>query len=561
MKKILITFLVIFSATILYQQECNLDFHSPINYKTKLSGSYGEPRSKHFHAGIDYKQNRGIPRDSIFAVEEGYVSRISVQPDGYGNALYINHDCNKTSVYAHLYKYAPEIDRYIRDTLTALQSYSIHHQINQDVFPVKKGDFIGILGSTGRSSGPHLHFEIRNTATERPINPALFGFKPKDNIPPAIGGIMLYELSPDNQELSKVFYKASKKDNNTYKLPQNVLTTGALKFGVGLRAYDTMNGARNHNGIYSLEMKVDGKDSYSFSMDSISFDESKYIHSHMDFEEKLDNKYVTKCFKNPGNKLNIYKTDTNYGTIAPFEFRDTKIEIEIKDIEGNSALINFSIRRVDSLRYPEFKSDFIKVGVDDSLTLDLGNSKLTLFKETFCQPTNLKFNKISGDSILLKQNIRVPLFKSFKLVQTISNLRYDKKKYTFLSKNKKGETERFRGKWESDSTMVTFLESFKDYWVGIDTIPPTVYPTKLPGAQSKRVEIRIQDNFLPVHDLDFLKFDVFLDGIWTLCQHDTKSNSVWFEMEGNRNGTSHILKILVSDASENQKSLTKRFTY
>ena len=142
-------------------QDCDIQFSSPVKFETRLSGSFGEPRTRHFHAGIDYKLKRGIPYDSIFAVADGYISRINVQPDGYGNALYISHDCNKTSVYAHLYTFSKDVEIYMRDTLVALRTHSINHRPQPDQFVVAKGDFIGIMGSTGRSSGPHLHFEIR----------------------------------------------------------------------------------------------------------------------------------------------------------------------------------------------------------------------------------------------------------------------------------------------------------------------------------------------------------------------------------------------------------------
>jgi len=153
------------------QNDCHLDYQSPIGYKTVLSGSYGEPRTRHFHAGIDYKQRRGIPYDTIFSIEQGYVSRISVQAGGYGNALYVDHPCNQTSVYAHLHHYSQDIQDYVDSIMYARKIYAIDLNPLElgDTIRLNKGRYIGIMGNTGRSSGPHLHFEIRETKTETPV--------------------------------------------------------------------------------------------------------------------------------------------------------------------------------------------------------------------------------------------------------------------------------------------------------------------------------------------------------------------------------------------------------
>ena len=132
-------------------QEC--DFNSPVKGKIVSSGSYGEPRSAHFHAGLDFKQKRGIPYDTIYAIESGYVSRISVQPDGYGNAVYIDHPCGKTSVYAHLYEFEYDINEAAKAEHYRQQSYTLNYNPSPDLLRVEKGQPIGIMGSTGRSSG------------------------------------------------------------------------------------------------------------------------------------------------------------------------------------------------------------------------------------------------------------------------------------------------------------------------------------------------------------------------------------------------------------------------
>ena len=193
--RLLLAYLLMPMIAQLYGQEADY-FRSPINYNTRLSGSFAEPRSAHFHAGIDYKQLRGVPFDTIYAAADGYISRINVKPDGYGNALYIDHPNGYTTVYAHLHHFNKSITEYMESTMTRKKIHKVEHYPLKDRMRVKKGDYIGVMGNTGRSFGAHLHFEIRKTNSETPVNPALFGLKPKDKLTPTINGVVLYTLTP-----------------------------------------------------------------------------------------------------------------------------------------------------------------------------------------------------------------------------------------------------------------------------------------------------------------------------------------------------------------------------
>src|SRR6187551_1678985 len=83
------------------------EFNSPVNREFKLSGTFGELRTNHFHAGLDIKSSNGIAGDPVYAAYEGYVSRIRVEESGYGNVLYVDHPNGFTTVYAHLDRFSP----------------------------------------------------------------------------------------------------------------------------------------------------------------------------------------------------------------------------------------------------------------------------------------------------------------------------------------------------------------------------------------------------------------------------------------------------------------------
>jgi len=553
-------FIIIFAilGTIVSAQDC--DYRSPLDGKTILSGSYGEPRTKHFHAGIDYKQQRGIPYDTIRAVADGYISRINVRPDGYGNALYIDHPCGQTSVYAHLYHFAPAIKSYIEEVQYRAKKNAIIHYPEAGRLGVSKGDYIGIMGSTGRSSGPHLHFEIRDTKTEVSINPALYNFKPKDNIPPVIRGIILYNLSPDGQEISKTYHKAVKTVQGYVTQPA-IITTGAMTVGVGIHTYDTMNGASNHNGIYSLNLMVDQEGQYRFKLDSLSFETSQFIHSHMDYEAKKNKKYFTKCFKNPGNPLSIYETRGEAGYLSLYEYRARDVQVTVGDIEGNIAAVSFQLMRSDAVpiaSHSMSRRRAVRLDHMDSLMIDGHHTDLMLPDGLVAAPFFLDLDTDDQSEVDLRQEEEIPMFRYIKVSKSLKPA-HPRDQYCFTSVNDKGKTTRYATKWENDSTLVSFLPSFEKYQLERDTVPPTIQILSMPGM-GKRLKFRLSDNYEPAYRQDDLRYEVLLDGKWILCQHDIKSHMIWFDMTSS-DQKMHDVIISAKDGSNNKVRVERSFRY
>lgn len=149
------------------------------------SANFGEMRPAHFHAGIDIKTD-GAEGKPLVAVADGYVSRVSLGAYGYGRAVYLTLHNGTTAVYGHLQRFRKDIEERVREERHARRSNSVNLWFGPDTWPVKQGDVIGYSGNSGSSMGPHLHYELRDTRTQRLYNVVSAGIiRPDDDLPPA----------------------------------------------------------------------------------------------------------------------------------------------------------------------------------------------------------------------------------------------------------------------------------------------------------------------------------------------------------------------------------------
>ena len=173
-------------------------FRMPVDMATvRLSGTFGELRSNHFHTGIDISSATGSIGQPVFATADGFLDRVKVQESGYGKALYIKHPNGYTTVYAHLDKFSPAVERYVKEVQYKRERFGVDLYPTDGVFQVKKGEQIGNMGNSGSSQGPHLHFEIRRSSNQKALNPLLFGLPILDDVPPAIRNMKVYFLNPN----------------------------------------------------------------------------------------------------------------------------------------------------------------------------------------------------------------------------------------------------------------------------------------------------------------------------------------------------------------------------
>jgi len=336
---------LLFLPNILFAQTSNysqINFRSPMDIPLLTSGTFGELRKNHFHTGIDFKTNNTEGKN-IYAIADGYVSRIKVSSRGYGNAVYIDHPNGFTSVYAHLSKFDEQLSNYVRAKQYELKQFEIDVNPDANQLYYKKGDILAFSGNSGSSAGPHLHFEIRETDTEFPLNPLLFNFDVVDTQKPTLNGFYVYEIKNGvAQEPDKSLKLIFENGINTLA---KVITVSTPEVAFAVKAQDRQNGSSHNNGVYKIIMQVNNQPYYSFDFDKLSFAENRYLNAHIDYKEKIDHKKTYhRLFKLPGNNLSIYETRINDGIVNLSDGTIKDISIDITDQSGNSKKLNFQVR-------------------------------------------------------------------------------------------------------------------------------------------------------------------------------------------------------------------------
>ena len=260
----------IFSSLILSAQ--SVHFHAPVDIPIQFTGSFGELRGTHFHSGIDIRTNGqiGLP---LYSAESGHVSRVSVSPTGFGLALYIAHHNGYTTVYGHMDRFAPRIAEWVKAQQYQKKRFALDVELSPEILPVEKGEMIGWSGNSGSSGGPHLHYEIRNTQTNRSLNPGFFGFQAADTKSPVFNFVHVYPISDDSHIDGSLRSKRYKTvlSQGAYQIEGRPTLSAFGEIGFGVDVTDYLDANWSKCGIYSLELRVDSVLIHRFSLESLNF--------------------------------------------------------------------------------------------------------------------------------------------------------------------------------------------------------------------------------------------------------------------------------------------------
>ena len=547
-------------------------FISPLKIPEFLSSNFGELRTDHFHSGLDIK-TQSVTGKEVVATADGFIYRIGVSPVGFGNSLFIRHPSGYSTVYGHLERFAPEIEKYVRKRQYEQKSFAIVLWPAKDEIPVKQGDLIAWSGNSGGSGGPHLHYEIRKSEDEKPINPLLFNSGIFDNIKPVFEMLAIY---PVNQNTLINNRNAVKRlnvsgSNGTYFIPaENGITISGLA-GFGIKAYDAMDNNPSRFSVYSIELSIDSISIFKYQMDGFLFSESRYVNSHIDYETFMkDNIYIERTFVLPGDRLSVYKHTINRGL---FNFKDNKThlaEIIVTDAYNNKSTLTFRIRaQMEKKQTLDVSADqnLVVMPYEKSNKFTSENVSLNIPSGALYDTLRFSYKMEKGTNTMYSDlhyihNKFTPLHKAFTLSVKPTIIPAGKESKMLLVRLDDDLTKVAATSSWTGAYLTSDLLSFGRYYIGIDTVAPVISANGLVNGANltgkKEIKIRIKDELSGIKS-----YEPTIDGNWALFEYDLKNDMLIYIFDETRikKGSTHNLILKVTDNKDNNKIFKCNFTW
>lgn len=535
-------------------------FQWPVGAIKALVANFGELRPNHYHMGLDCRTEQ-VENKPIYAAADGYIAKVKIEPWGFGRAIYINHPNGMTTLYAHLNDFYPALESYIKQQQYLLQSWAVFLDIPPALFPVNKGSIIAYSGNTGGSQGPHLHFEIRDTKTDKVLNPLLMGFPIADNIPPSVLRLAVYDRCLSTYEQTPKIYPL-RKVNGVYVPASGKISVNTEKVSFAITAYDRYTGSTNQNGIYDAVLYDNEEPVAGFQMDSISYLETRYLNAHIDYKLKANGgSYLQHLSQLPGNNGGIYKTNADKGVISFETEREHAIKIDVGDPNGNISTIRFDIvsNAFSTARHSsaeglqkQFHPGFINVFENDQVRFYLGETALY---DSFTFRYN-ESRDVKGNPVYQVHNTTVPLHTYFNLNIRGNFSATDTGKivmYRFA-----GAKTDYKKAVGQDGWYKAAFREFGNFQLMIDTIPPVVRPigfvNGMNASRLSRLLFAVTDNTEELNS-----FTALLDGKWIRFSND-KGRTFIYKFDEHCPPGRHELVIKVEDQVGNITRKTYTFT-
>ena len=533
-------------------------FSNPLEIPLILSGTFAELRSNHFHSGIDIKtqQRTGL---KVKASASGFVSRIKVSHYGYGKALYITHPNGYTSVYAHLSKFSPDIEAYVKRHQYKKESYQIELFPKAEDLPVLKDSLVAYSGNSGGSGGPHLHFEIRDKK-ERPINPMLFGIDIKDTTNPIIKSVYAYPLDKNafiNSKNTKQKLRLTPLKNGDYNV-ENIEAIGNIGFAIG--TYDRQDLAANSNGVYNIQTFVNGSRNFEIDFKRFSFSETKHINQLIDYEHFLTQKQrIQKLFRK-NNPLSIFKSTRNEGVIKVEDSTYSVYKIRVADYKNNESWVTIHIKGTKkTATQPESEKVtpyFVKA--DQATNLKNGIVSVDFYKDTFYEDFFIDF-EVNNDTLKLHKDVKAAK-KSFNITYNVSKFSNEDKNKLYIARligYKKYPS--YTSTKRKDQFLIAKTKKLGTYALAIDTLKPTISPrnfkTKQWLSKYRYLKVRIDDK-----ESGISNYRATINGKWILMEYDYKTKTLTHDFnDGVITDTKNNLKVIVTDNVGNNSTFETLF--
>jgi len=533
-------------------------FEKPLDIPLILSGTFGELRSNHFHSGLDIKTQKRTGFN-VYSSAKGYVSRIKISNWGYGKALYITHPNGFTTVYAHLKKFSPKIEEYVKQRQYEKESYEIQLFPKANELKVEKKEVVAFSGNSGSSGGPHLHYEIRDS-NARPINPMYFGIDIPDSKNPEIRAAVAYSFG----ESSHVNQSNNIKELSLKRQPDGTLLAKRIEaygtIGFGINAIDRQNAALNNNGLFDLEMKVNGISHYKHTVSTFSFNETRYINTLIDFNRFYKKRQrIQKCFVEDANKLSIYKNLKDKGFLKIKDGVSYKVEITAKDFKGNSTKLIIPVKgKKDSIQYRKkvkttpylFKKEEFNTISDSTVTVAF--PKRSFYKDVY-------FDFKHEEDVVKLHNAGTPLHKNFTLTFDVSRYSKEEQDKLFIARlTTKGKPYYSRTR-RKENKLYTLNRTLGNYALFSDNQKPEIKPINFKNDQwltnYNFLKLRIYDKLSGIKS-----YRAEIDGEWILMEFDAKRGLLTYDFNDKElSGEKHTLKLMVVDNVNNTNTYIATF--
>ena len=321
------------------QEKPENPFISPFDFPLLLSGNFGELRSNHFHGGVDFK-TQGVVGKPVRCIADGYISRVTVTPGGYGQAVYITHDNGFTSVHGHLHKFMTGVQEVVEAYQYEHDTFAVDLTFEPDRFPLKQGEVFALAGNEGYSFGPHLHMEMRRTDTGEYVDPLQFYTDQiKDTTAPRATHVMLYP------QAGKGVVNGSSEKKVVSLNAQQAPVTAWGQIAAGIKAYDYMDGTSNSYGVRSVTLLVDSVEVFRSTVDGFLPEENRMINAWTDFEEYVvRNSWFMRSQILPGNTWRMLQADEEGGVVTINEERPYEFCYVLEDLYGNRRTYRFCVQ-------------------------------------------------------------------------------------------------------------------------------------------------------------------------------------------------------------------------
>jgi len=521
-------------------------YRSPLDIPLELSGSFAELRPNHFHAGMDIRTG-GVEGKKVYAIADGYVSRIKVSTRGYGKALYVQHKNGTTSVYGHLKQFEGEILTAVRKKQYASEQFELEWYVPPGKLPVRKGQVIALSGNTGGSGGPHLHFEIRNSRGET-VNPMLYGIEVKDKISPVFLGARLYHIDNAYADSYGVYPSLQLKNGNSF-----TVTPG--RYAIGAAWVDYLTDKLNRLGINYATLSVNGKRIHTQRLETFTFDKSRYINTHIDYwrYKKTGTRFV-KFFKDDGNKLDFYKGN---GIFKVKEGDTLKVEILIMDVAGHTATYAVNIlgnsaakvelhggRRVQGKMVTHKKGGYLAT-TNGVLSIPPG----AVYRNASFGITETPPSGRAVSPMIRVDHAHVPLHKSATMkVKIPTALKSKANKLALMSYDPKTRSSSYEGRKQSGDFIYETTKTPGIFYLAIDTVSPVIKDQ----SAGRRLKFRVDDLLT---NIDTYRCEI--DGSWVLLEYEPKLNRLFGTIPESIKPGKHSLMLRVTDGVGNQQEFTK----